>query len=885
MLGLMWVVAVLSLPLAQGATLITSTSGAGDLGTTVRADGTTVQITGGTRPSNSANLFHSFDQFIIGVGDVALFLNTTPSLPTNNILSRVTGGSPTSIFGTIDTSSYPAANLFFMNPAGIVFGPNATLNVSGSVAFTTANYLRLAEANGSNSGIFHADTTVPSVLTSAPIAAFGFLHPDPSAIAIEGSTFRMQPGRSIFLVGGDHRFMYTNPNTGGRVSTPNGVTVTGGNFLAPGGQIRIASVTSSGEAIAGSLDAASNINGQSSTALGEVQISQQSTFNTIGTGGGTIFIRGGHLVIDSSKIFSNTGDISLDSTSIRIANATQIGTGTETKANAGHITLNASGNIDIDSSVFVGSLSGTSTGNAGNIAINSSHGNLNLSRKATITSQTDTGSGNSGSIIIGAPRGTILLTERSSIFNHAAGTGALGEILINAHNLQLNTVSKIGGDNFSKPVAGNIMINLDGNLTIAGGSFINTEAFASANSANLIIKSPSILITGKDSSGSVKSGFYTNTFSSGDGGHLLLFTDNLQLADGGTLSSKSSIGPEGTIPSGRGGDISLEGYKNPSTSITIDRAGSGIFTSAEGIGPAGNIDVRATSLTIQNGGTISANTTGTDKLATGGSIIINAKDQVALTNDASITASSTGPADAGNVSINAGQQLNIENSKITTEANQSKAGDINIQAIDQVRVVNGDISTSVHSGAGRGGNITIDPKTVILQDGSKVFAQAVQGSGGNITITTPLYLKDATSRVNADSQFGLNGSVTIQSPTSNLSGTVGQLASKTSPPQVLLQNRCVALAGGEQSTFILAGRDALPSEPGGWLSSPVGMDHWTGEGTEDHASGLLVQRKPPSGSPVLATLHDKPPTLSLRRLTPHGFLVRAFAAGTTGCPS
>ena len=69
-----------------------------------------------------------------------------------------------------------------MNPAGIVFGLDVTLNVSGSVTFTTADYLRLANADGSNAGIFHADPIATSLLTSASVAAFGFLGTNPAAI-------------------------------------------------------------------------------------------------------------------------------------------------------------------------------------------------------------------------------------------------------------------------------------------------------------------------------------------------------------------------------------------------------------------------------------------------------------------------------------------------------------------------------------------------------------------------------------------------------------------------------------------------------------------------------------------------------------------------------
>ncbi len=306
---------------------------------------------------------------------------------------------------------------------------------------------------------------------------------------------------------------------------------------------------------------------------------------------------------------------------------------------------------------------------------------------------------------------------------------------------------------------------------------------------------------------------------------------NLQEVEDSQAEVVSSLVQE-NLPSGRGGVISIEGYKNLGTSMTIDGAGSSIFTNAEGTGPAGNIDVRATSVTIQDGGKISAETTGTSSNATGGSIIVNATDQVILTNGGSSRPAAQGQQMQGNIFINAGQQLDLlDNSSITTttQSAQANGGNIDIRAVDRVRLVNNSaISTSVKGAEGSGGNIFIDPKVVVLQ-GSTVTAQAVGGTGGNITFVTPLFLADSASVISASSQRGVSGTVTIQSPTSNISGTVGQLVSKTSPPQVLLQNRCVALAGGEQSTFLLSGRDTLPAEPGGWLGSPISMEHWTGE--------------------------------------------------------
>jgi large exoprotein involved in heme utilization and adhesion len=262
----------------------------------------------------------------------------------------------------------------------------------------------------------------------------------------------------------------------------------------------------------------------------------------------------------------------------------------------------------------------------------------------------------------------------------------------------------------------------------------------------------------------------------------------------------------------------------------------------------------------------------------GGNISLKAGQSVTIQNGASVSASSTGPADAGNISINAGQQLDLtEKSSITTEAKQASGGNIDIKAVDLIRVANSTISSSVQGNLSTaGGNITIDPNTVVLQKG-QILASAVHGSGGHITITTPTFLADQFSRVDASSQFGVNGTVTVQSPTSNLSGTVKQLTTKPSEAQTLLQNRCVALAGGEQSTFIVAGRDALPSEPGGWLSSPLSMNHLPGHDAE-HAAG------PAAKSAIGVPMRETQP-LSLRRLTLPGFLVRTFATGPTGCPS
>ena len=180
---------------AQSTNIVATPPGAGGLGTSLSTAGNTTNITGGTRPGGGPNLFHSFNQFSVGTGDVAAFVNPGG---VSNVISRVIGGSPSNIYGTIQALN---ANLFFLNPSGIVFGPAAHLNVSGSAYFSTAQQLRLGD-NGvftANRNLLALDTTLSS---SAP-AAFGFLGQGPyGSIILTSSSTLLQANAVVGLVGG-----------------------------------------------------------------------------------------------------------------------------------------------------------------------------------------------------------------------------------------------------------------------------------------------------------------------------------------------------------------------------------------------------------------------------------------------------------------------------------------------------------------------------------------------------------------------------------------------------------------------------------------------------------------------------------------------------------
>src|SRR6266576_1163969 len=179
----------------------------GSFGTHGALPGPNFTITAPMGKQVGGNLFQSFSQFNLNNSQSATF--TGPS-NVHNILARVTSGSPSSIDGTI-RSDIHGANLFFMNPAGVLFGQHAQLDISGSFAVTTANYLNLV-----GGGRFNANLGGGDVLTSAPVSAFEFLnsaaapvsvvgnnHLDPKGNLVASPVLNVAPAKSFSIVAGD----------------------------------------------------------------------------------------------------------------------------------------------------------------------------------------------------------------------------------------------------------------------------------------------------------------------------------------------------------------------------------------------------------------------------------------------------------------------------------------------------------------------------------------------------------------------------------------------------------------------------------------------------------------------------------------------------------
>ncbi len=932
---------------------------------------TQYDITGGTRAGGGTNLFHSFGEFNVPTNNIANFFNETGA-STSNILGRVTGGNLSSIYGTIQTENFGSANLFLINPAGVLFGATATLNVGGNFYVGTADYLRLTDG-----AQFSAipDSVQDALLTSAPVAAFGFLGSNPGAIAIQGSQLSVAEGQGISLVGG---------NITVESGTLDDGTVQPARLSAPGGQINLASEASAGEFLVSSLESVPNINGESFSSFGRIHLATGSTVDI--TRSGTVSIRGGEFVLDinnaslttevgvassnggsgqsnivltnGSQIIAETrssspsGDIGLTASSLQVSGGSTIRTHTTGGGDAGNINLTMSESLNLQGVDPSGNpsriLSDTeSAGSSGAINIQAPSGSVVLDGGVIETRTTSDGlagdinltvrdltaqggaqivtggsdAAPSGSITIEA-KDTISLSGRpvpsdpssaSGIFNVNTGFNGTGSISIQTGSLLMRKGARIRNDalfDLSGTETSKISIAARDAVALSGGSgiivdttfsdvgplaisarsislsdvsVISTRTVGLGNGGQVTLSADSLSVIGgsrvvsatdqdvgragdvsitvtdrltisgqgvDQNGGTVSSGIFTfsSPFATGDAGQVSILAGTVEISGGGQINSS-------TFGSGNGGTITMQGVASPAESILIDGAGSGIFTDAQGTGAGGNINLFAQSLTLQNGATLSAATSGTAASATGGTIMVNALVQegqiiptaaqsVTLSNGATISASSTAPANAGEIVINAGNQFQSTNGTVTTEASQASGGSITLMAGDMVHLVNSKITTSVQGGAEtRGGDITIDPQFVILQN-SQILATATQGNGGDITITAGTFLADPASVVSASSQLGVSGTVNIQSPVQNFSSSLAPLPKNFQSAAALLAQRCAArAAGGQVSTFVMAGREGLPAEPGGFLTSPPYRTSATGLAGEEpvaFASGVLV---------------------------------------------
>ena len=263
------------------------------------------------------NLFHSFRDFNVKTGERATF--TGPST-ISNVIGRVTGGQVSHIDGILG-SEIQGADLYLINPAGILFGPNAALDVSGSFHASTADYLRLADG-----GRFDAREPANSVLTTAPPSAFGFLGRGTGSISVEGANLSVPRGRALSLVGGTVAIADKS------------------QIEALEGRLSVVSVASAGEVPLPHLGAEAS----GTVEYGDITLRDGSILDASGDNAGRIVIRGERFVMQGeSRIVADTygtqsGDIRIDASDVSIEGSfVRARTFDPASADGGSVTVNA----------------------------------------------------------------------------------------------------------------------------------------------------------------------------------------------------------------------------------------------------------------------------------------------------------------------------------------------------------------------------------------------------------------------------------------------------------------------------------------------------------------------------------------------------------------
>jgi filamentous hemagglutinin family protein len=428
----------------------------GSLGQSGPLAGPDYLITDDMGQQAGGNLFHSFGEFNVFVNESATF--TGPE-SIENIISRVTGGNPSFIDGRLSTTIQDA-NMYFLNPAGMMFGPNATLDVGGSFHVSTADYLVLGDG-----GRFDALQPGNSILTIAHPSAFGFFSNIPSAISIEGSFLEVPEGETLSVIGGD-------------------ININNSNLYTTSGTINLVSVASPGEVnwhgmdpLVDSFQRLGTINITDTRTDMEIPVYNFNPYLLIGnidvsgtdiseSGAGNIFIRGGRFVTDRGYIFADTfgnspgGGIDIQmSDEVTLTNSSYLSTETTGKGDAGKIDLQA-GALTLTG----GSQISTASTWAGK------GGELSIRVKDTFSI--------SGTDIWGNPSG---------LFSSASGEGDGGSISVTASAISIGAGGELSASAFSVGNGGSISIDSSAlSIDEGGGIFANT--FDTGNAGNITVK-------------------------------------------------------------------------------------------------------------------------------------------------------------------------------------------------------------------------------------------------------------------------------------------------------------------------------------------------------------------------------------------------------------
>ncbi|NJM72571.1 MAG: filamentous hemagglutinin N-terminal domain-containing protein, partial [Scytonema sp. RU_4_4] len=686
------------------------------------------------------------------------------------------------------------ANLFLLNPAGIVFGPNAQLNIGGSFLGSTANSFIF-----DNGFEFSAtDLLSPPLLTiNIPIGLR--FRDNPGSITTQSTTtqyptLEVPSGKTLALVGGN-------------------VSLDGPFLLAPGGRIELG-----GLSVAGTVGLNSDVSLSFPVGVqrADVSLTNEAEVNVSSGGGGSIAVNVRNLDISGGSI-------------LRAGIGQGLGS---VGSQAGDITLNATGEIKVVGESYIfNNVRSQATGNGGNIDITT--GSFSLSDGAQLTASTY-GQGNAGSVSVQADS---ISLNYGDIFSNVerGGEGKGGNININAASLslkdgaQLQTLVRGASDTQSagKGDAGNVTVNVTGPVTIAGvknefPSKISSEVEtgATGNGGNISISSGSFSLSddarlrastsGEGNAGSVSvqasdsvelaNGDIFSTVQAGavgNGGNININAASVSLKESAQLTAS-------TFGQGNAGSVSIQ------ASDSVELVDANIFSTvgAGAVGNGGNININAASVSLKEGaqlitGVYGASSTQQAGRGDAGNVTIDVKESVTITGVGSAIFSDveTGVVgNGGNITISSGSfSLTDGGRLVASTSGQGDAGNVSVRASGSVELANtaGILSTVEAGGVGNGGNIDINAASLSLKDGAQLITgvykasstqQAGRGDAGNVTVdvtgkVTIAGVKDTyRSAIFSDVETGVignGGNITISSGSFSLSDG-GRLVASTS---------------------------------------------------------------------------------------------------------
>ena len=681
-----------------GTAIVPDTAPGRSLGTIVTHGGGVHTIDGGSLAGS--NLFHSFAEFDLAAGDVArwTFGAGDPNAITN-VVNRVTGGDPSHLYGTLDSSALPNAAFFFLNPSGILFGPDSQVNVPAASHFSTASELRFADGSA-----FSVATPSGSTLSVAAPESFGFIGNE-GAILIEDANPSFLPASASLSLSASDITINNSIIIGGGfdllAAGQDGGTFVPGQDSPAGGTISLTHSVLETEA-GPDADGAIRVAGKAVTLDG----SQLSAFSSADTAGGSIVVAADSLLLRGDSGISTTG---VDGTA------------------AGDI-LAIARRIDIVGGAFLGSRS-VDTGGPGSIALSGEEINLSNGR---IVSE-PYGSGDAGVVLI-AGSSSVSLADGSWISTDSIGSGDSGAVVIQTPHLALAD-SFISADSLGAGDAGGVIVDATDVDLIR--SYVTSDAYAEGDGGVVRFTVPGTL-TLRDASY-----LRSNAFAAGDSGGVLLSGGNV-LLDASTVSA-NAIGDGEALLVG----LDLTGR------LRLEN-GAEIASNTEGAGSAGGILIAARDVELV-GSQIGSEALGD---GSGGLVAINASGSMALDEGAAITSDTHGSGDAGGVALTAPEMTVAGESRISSDAlGDGNAGGLLIEVDDALVLDRAFVSADV-LGAGDGGDVHIKAGSIAMVSGSFVSADSTSsatGDGGDVTITAEALEMKTLSAISSDARGEGNG--------------------------------------------------------------------------------------------------------------------------------